>query len=90
MSLNLRPDILAAHMAMLIFSLLVSVSYTSGALVANQIEPLSITAVRFLLATIFISIFFFYKCKDFSFRSKESHSIFIFGWNDFDLLCHDV
>ena len=58
MSLNVRPEALAGHMAMLIFSLLVSVSYTLGALVANQIEPLSITAARFLLATILIFIFF--------------------------------
>ena len=43
---------------MLTFSLLVSVSFTIGALVANQIEPLAITAARFLLATIFIFAFF--------------------------------
>ena len=58
MSLNVRPEALAGHTAMLIFSLLVSVSYTLGALVANQIEPLSITAARFLLATILVFIFF--------------------------------
>ena len=58
MFLNVRPEAITGHMAMLIFSLLVSVSYTLGALVANQIEPLSITAARFLLATILIFIFF--------------------------------
>ena len=63
MSLNVRPEALAGHMAMLIFSLLVSVSYTLGALVANQIEPLSITAARFLLATILIFIFFISSLK---------------------------
>ena len=63
MSLNVKPEALAGHTAMLIFSLLVSVSYTLGALVANQIEPLSITAARFLLATILIFIFFISSLK---------------------------
>ena len=58
MFLNVRPEAITGHMAMLIFSLLVSISYTLGALVANQIEPLLITAARFLLATILIFIFF--------------------------------
>jgi drug/metabolite transporter (DMT)-like permease len=48
---------------MLTFSLFVSVSFTLGALVANQIEPFAITALRFLLATILISIFFILSSK---------------------------
>ena len=58
MPFNVRHEALASHMAMLVFSLLVSVSYTVGSLVANQIEPLSITAARFLLAAILMFIFF--------------------------------
>ena len=58
MPVNISSRALAGHLAMLIFSLLVSVSFTIGALVANQIEPLAITAARFLLATIFIFAFF--------------------------------
>lgn len=58
MPFNISSRALAGHLAMLAFSLLVSVSFTIGALVANQIEPLAITAARFLLATIFIFAFF--------------------------------
>ena len=58
MSLTVRPEALNGHVAMLLFSLLVSVSFTVGSLVANQIEPVAITAARFLLATIFIFVFF--------------------------------
>ena len=58
MALNVRPEALVGHTAMLLFSLLVSVSFTVGSLVANQIEPLSITAARFFVATILIFIFF--------------------------------
>ena len=58
MPFNISSRALAGHLAMLTFSLLVSVSFTIGALVANQIEPLAITAARFLLATIFIFAFF--------------------------------
>jgi len=58
MPFSISSRALAGHLAMLTFSLLVSVSFTIGALVANQIEPLAITAARFLLATIFIFAFF--------------------------------
>ncbi len=63
MPFNVRHEALAGHMAMLVFSLLVSVSYTVGSLVANQIEPLSITAARFLLAAILMFIFFISSLK---------------------------
>ena len=58
MVLNLHPQALAGHLAMLMFSLLVSVSFTVGSLVANKIDPLAITAARFLLATILLFVFF--------------------------------
>ena len=54
----LSPKVLVGHLAMLLFSLLVSVSFTVGSLVANQIDPFAITAARLLLATICIFIFF--------------------------------
>ena len=63
MPLNISSRALAGHLAMLTFSLFVSVSFTLGALVANQIEPLAITALRFLLATILIFIFFILSSK---------------------------
>ncbi len=58
MRINVRPEAVTGHIAMLLFSLLVSVSFTVGSLVANDIEPLSITAARFLLATVFVFTFF--------------------------------
>ena len=58
MPFNLNSKALLGHLAMLLFSLLVSVSFSVGAIVANEIEPLSITAARFLFAAIFIFVFF--------------------------------
>ena len=63
MPLNMSSRALAGHLAMLTFSLFVSVSFTLGSLVANQIEPLAITASRFLLATILIFVFFIVSSK---------------------------
>ncbi len=77
MYLNVRPEALSGHVAMLLFSVLVSVSFTVGSLVANQIEPLSITAARFLLATIFVFIFFMASVKT-SFSDLKSPVRFIF------------
>lgn len=44
------------HFAMLIFSALVAGSFSLGALVANEISPLAITAARFAIASIVIGI----------------------------------
>ena len=54
-----NPKVLWGHLAMLTFSLLVSVSFTLGALVANDIDPLVITSVRFLIALVFILLIIF-------------------------------
>ena len=61
--------VLTGHLAMLCFSLFVSVSFTLGSLVANQIEPLVITAARFFLASAFIGIIFFFLQEVISKRS---------------------
>ena len=44
----------AGHLAMLTFSLLVAGSFSLGALVANDIPPVAITAARFLLAAVIL------------------------------------
>lgn len=49
---------LSGHFAMLTFSLLVSVSFSLGSIVANQIDPLVITALRFLIAAGFVFVLF--------------------------------
>jgi drug/metabolite transporter (DMT)-like permease len=45
----ISKDELKGHIAMLLFSIFVSVSYVIGLLVANDIEPGAITAARFLI-----------------------------------------
>ncbi len=45
-----RAEAIRGHMAMLAFSALVAGSFSLGALVANLIDPVSVTAVRFLWA----------------------------------------
>jgi drug/metabolite transporter (DMT)-like permease len=47
-------DMTKGHIAMLLFSLLVSGSFSLGVMVANDITPMALTALRFLLAVIFV------------------------------------
>lgn len=42
------------HLAMLVFSAVVAGSFSLGSLVANQIDPAAITAVRFVLAAVLV------------------------------------
>jgi len=44
------------HLAMLVFSALVAGSFTLGTRVANEIAPLALTAVRFLIAGVVIGV----------------------------------
>ncbi|WP_170400789.1 DMT family transporter [Ruegeria arenilitoris] len=44
------------HLAMLVFSALVAGSFSLGSLVANQIAPEALTAVRFLIASVVIGV----------------------------------
>lgn len=53
-----NPKVVLGHLAMLTFSLLVSVSFTLGSMVANDIDPVVITSVRFVIASVFILIIF--------------------------------
>ena len=53
-----NPKALLGHLAMLTFSLLVSVSFTLGSIVANDIDPVVITSVRFVIAAMFILVIF--------------------------------
>jgi drug/metabolite transporter (DMT)-like permease len=50
---DLTPE-LQGHLAMLAFSGLVAGSFSLGAMVANDIDPLALTAARFALATLLI------------------------------------
>lgn len=52
-----RAEALRGHAAMLAFSALVAGSFSLGALVANLIDPVSVTAVRFLWAALVLAIF---------------------------------
>jgi drug/metabolite transporter (DMT)-like permease len=44
----------AGHLAMLLFSALVAGSFSLGALAANEISPLALTAARFVIATVLV------------------------------------
>ena len=45
-----------SHLAMLGFSVLVAGSFSLGSIIANDISPIALTAVRFILAAIVIGI----------------------------------
>ena len=47
-----RRDERQGHLAMLVFSMLVAGSFSFGSRIANEIDPMALTAVRFLLAAI--------------------------------------
>ena len=49
-----RRDELRGHVAMLAFSALVAGSFSLGGRVANDIDPLALTAVRFLIASVLV------------------------------------
>lgn len=49
-------SVLRGHLAMLAFSAAVSGSFSLGALVANQIDPGALTAIRFLLAAAVLAV----------------------------------
>ena len=45
------------HLAMLAFSLCIAGSFSLGSLVANEIDPIALTTVRFGIATLFVGAF---------------------------------
>ncbi|MBZ0129314.1 MAG: DMT family transporter [Rhodobacteraceae bacterium] len=53
----LTADQWRGHLAMLAFSALVAGSFSLGAIVANEIAPPAITAVRFMLASVVMGLF---------------------------------
>ncbi|MEM8981263.1 MAG: EamA family transporter, partial [Pseudomonadota bacterium] len=53
--MTFSPAILG-HMAMLAFSALVAFSFTFGSLVANDIDPAVITAIRFVIAVVTLAL----------------------------------
>lgn len=54
-----RGEAIRGHLAMLAFSALVAGSFSLGALVANLIDPVSVTAVRFLWAAVVLALMAF-------------------------------
>ena len=56
-------SVASGHMAMLLFSLLVSGSFVLGSIIANLISPDLVTFLRFLIAFIAIAILILYKSK---------------------------
>ena len=76
-----NSNLILGHVAMLLFSLLVSLSFILGVLVANEINPIAITSARFILAAIVIcTVIFFAKRVSFSevfllFRNPKNHII---------------
>ena len=56
-------SVASGHMAMLLFSLLVSGSFVLGSIIANLISPELVTFLRFLIAFIAISILILYQSK---------------------------
>ena len=64
---------------MLLFSLCVSVSYTLGALVANDIDPGAITAARFLIGAIIMGTLLFFSKKLKKENFKKPWRFFVLG-----------
>ena len=56
-------SVASGHMAMLLFSLLVSGSFVLGSIIANLISPDLVTFLRFLIAFIAIAILILYQSK---------------------------
>lgn len=56
MRVTLSRDSLLGHLAMLIFSALVAGSFSLGAMVANEVAPVALMAVRFAMATAVVGI----------------------------------
>ena len=52
-----RREALRGHAAMLAFSVLIAGSFSLGARVANLIDPVAITALRFVLASVAVGVF---------------------------------
>ena len=53
-NINLSEPVLLGHVAMLVFSMLVAGSFSLGSIIANQVAPDALTAIRFLIAFIII------------------------------------
>ncbi|ANB32706.1 drug/metabolite transporter (DMT)-like permease [Rhodovulum sulfidophilum] len=51
-----RGEVLRGHLAMLSVSALVAGSFSFGSLIANDIDPVALTALRFLLAGVLIGV----------------------------------
>ena len=54
-----RREALRGHAAMLVFSIFIAGSFSLGARVANLIDPVAITAMRFVLAAVAVAVFAF-------------------------------
>lgn len=52
-----RRESLRGHAAMLAFSILIAGSFSLGSRVANLIDPVAITAIRFVLASVIVGVY---------------------------------
>ena len=52
-----RREALRGHAAMLAFSILIAGSFSLGSRVANLVDPVAITALRFVLASVAVAVF---------------------------------
>ena len=59
-----QNQIRIAHLIMLIFSIIVAGSFILGAIIANEIDPIAISTVRFFIAFWFLLIILIFQKKN--------------------------
>ena len=57
----LTKNYMSAHAGMVLFAILISGSYPIGAYIANTIDPVALNCIRFLLASLLLSIYLWRK-----------------------------
>jgi drug/metabolite transporter (DMT)-like permease len=70
---------LQSHAAMLCFSVLIAGSFSFGSMIANDISPIALTAVRFGLAACIIGLVAFFTRKITKSAMQSSWRYFILG-----------
>jgi drug/metabolite transporter (DMT)-like permease len=75
MKVNLHKTTLYAHASMVLFSLLVAGSFPIGQVIAYQIDPIALTFLRFLLASVLLGAFLAWRG---AFRSADFRPLWRF------------